>query len=53
MNREIDEYSFETQEEKDLYFLEKIIEQSQRKTERLEQERERIILTQMEKQVGI
>ncbi len=49
----IDEYSFETDQEKEMYFIDKIIEQKQREIEQLETQREKLILTQMEKQAGI
>ena len=44
----VDKYSFETDQEKEMYFIDKIIEQKQREIEKLESEREKIILTQME-----
>lgn len=56
----VDQYSFETKEEKEIYFIDKIIEQSERELEKvkqaiikLENKREKIILTQMEKAKGI
>ena len=56
----IDQYSFETEEEKEMYFIDKIIEQSQRKIEEIgkqieimENKKEKIIPQQMEKQKGI
>ena len=49
----VDQYSFETKEEKELYFLDKIIEQQERKLENLENQREKMILCQMEKEKGI
>ena len=49
----VDEYSFETKEERGLYFLDKIINQKYREIEDLEYKREKMILCQMEKGKGI
>lgn len=50
---QIDKYSFKTEEEKEIYFIEKIIEQKEREIEQLNYKIEKIILTQMEKEKGI
>jgi len=56
----VDQYSLATEEEREIYFIDKIIEHSERELEKvkqaiikLENKREKIILTQMEKAKGI